>query len=658
MSRDGAVTTVGARSLSPGIVIAGDRTAARASARSHSRLVNILKFALPTGGVAIAGLYGLTIVTTMGIAERIPALNVPKILPENLSMQNPHYEGYGKDGGKYWVRAAQAQQDLKNLNLIKLIGITGEITDANKQKTVLKAAQGTFDNDASVLELFDTIDISGDDGLSAKLTRATVKTKDNIVTSNEPVVVAMRAGRITANKMTARQKVKEYTFAENVLTHFNGRDDGAPAKDKNKDPQDKDAESKQLIGSSNGPVDIRSHRLDINDATKIALFTGDVTAEQDGTTLTTPELEVHYEGGASEKDKDKSKAKDAVKSKAKERDADQNGALKRLIAKNPVTIRRANGDTVASRNADFDPVAKRALFEGDVVMEQAPGKRATADVADIDETANTVILTGDVVVSQDGNVLKGRRLVFNQLTNALQLTAPGPTSAGGRISASFKQPGNGEAKSSAKPAEQREGIAFGATFQTDPNAPVNIDAAQLDVDDAVKRAVFRGDVRAVQGDFVLKAAELTATYTGSAGLGSSTNKPAAAQSAAQLSRIQARRKVEIVSKDGQKATGDWADFDPKANTAKLGGNVVLVQGENVVRGTSLVIDMNTGESVIKTDATSQRSRPGVAADGTATTEGRPSQRPSAVFFPGQLRNNDSKKKKSSAPDGWSARSGP
>lgn len=647
MSRDGAVTTTGARSGSRGIVIAGDRTAARSAARRHSSIVKALKIALPTGGIAVAGLYGLSIATTIGLAEHIPALNVPKILPEHLAMQNPHYEGYSKDGGKYWVKADQAQQDLKNLNLIKLTAITGEITDGNKQKTTLKAARGTFDNSANVLELFEAIDVSGDGGLKAQLTRATIKTKDNIITSEEPVVVTMQAGQITASRMTARQKVKEYTFVDDVRTHLNGRapdGKGAPPDDKS---------GAQLIGSSDAPVEILSSRLDINDETKIALFSGAVTAEQEGATLATPELEVHYEGGVTENAKGKGKDKGKSKDESEKRD----GAVKRMIAKNPVIIKQANGDTVMSRNADFDPVAKRALLEGDVVMEQGPGKRATADAATIDQAANTVMLTGEVVVEQNGNVLKGRQLVYNQLTKKMQLTAPGPTAAGGRISAHFQQTRGSNAQAPQDTATPRAGIAFGATFKTDPNAPFDIDAARLDVDDDAKRAVFRGDVRAVQGDFVLKAAELTATYAGSAAFGGN-DAEAAKQPAAQLRHIRARRKVEVTSMDGQKATGDWADFDPRANTASLGGNVVLVQGDNVVRGTSLVIDMNTGESVIKTDASAQNARPSVSADGTATAESAPAKRPSAVFYPGQIKNNGDNKKKSQAVDGWRARAQP
>ena len=93
----------------------------------------------------------------------------------------------------------------------------------------------------------------------------------------------------------------------------------------------------------------------------------------------------------------------------------------------------------------------------------------------------------------------------------------------------------------------------------------------------------------------------------------------------------------VTSKNGQNATGDWADFNVKENQVVLGGDVVLTQGKNVVRGSKLTIDMVTGESVIHND-------PGAAWSATAAPAGKKGQgftaqpghrqaRPSAIFYP-------------------------
>jgi len=86
---------------------------------------------------------------------------------------------------------------------------------------------------------------------------------------------------------------------------------------------------------------------------------------------------------------------------------------------------------------------------------------------------------------------------------------------------------------------------------------------------------------------------------------------------------------------------------------KLGGNVVLSQGKNVIKATSLKIDMDTGNAVIErtpdksgtTSWVSSLSKKGVK--GTKTVPLRPAQngRPSAVFYPTQLSKPGSAKAK-------------
>jgi lipopolysaccharide export system protein LptA len=113
-------------------------------------------------------------------------------------------------------------------------------------------------------------------------------------------------------------------------------------------------------------------------------------------------------------------------------------------------------------------------------------------------------------------------------------------------------------------------------------------------------AVFKGNVRAAQGAFVVRTAELRARYTGAAGLAEPMGATTKRQPA-QLNRVEARGKVIVTSKDGQSATGDWANFDVRSNKVTLGGDVVLTQDKNIVRGTRLVIDMATGQSIIQND---------------------------------------------------------
>ena len=101
------------------------------------------------------------------------------------------------------------------------------------------------------------------------------------------------------------------------------------------------------------------------------------------------------------------------------------------------------------------------------------------------------------------------------------LSSPaGPQGPAARITARFYQR-EAAAGAAQKPAGQGDtdaaGGLFGGGFRTDPNAPVDIEAETLDVNDATKLAVFRGEVRAVQGDTVIRTPEMTAHYAGRRG---------------------------------------------------------------------------------------------------------------------------------------------
>lgn len=650
-----SVSDAGARSTGRGIVLAGDRSNARAIARRHTAIVRTLKLALPVTAVVVLGGYTAGVLDKTGWGAALEAIDVPQIVAENLAMENPHYEGFNKDGGRYWVTAKKAMQDLKTLSLIKLETITGELIDAGKKRTRLTATRGTFDNKKNVVELFDAIDVQGEDGLTAKLTRATIATKDGIISSSEPVSVAMPAGVITANQMTIRQKEKEYTFVDSVRTELKARDPGpagaAPA-----------AGKATSFANTNEPITVDANRLDVNDTARTALFTGNVKAVQGEATLLAPELEVSYEGqiadtaqaNADKAGATKSETSAATGSVQPSADA---GKVKRVIARSPVTLKQGATQQATARTAEFDAIAQTAMLDGDVILSETPDRRAVGDRAEIDQSKNTVLLTGPVVVQQGKNELRGRRLFVDRAAGRMNLTGAG--GGNGRIFARFSQAQAASAAAAAKKETPKRGVAFGGNFKTDPNAPVEVAADRLDVDDSAKQAVFAGGVKAQQAGFVLSAAELTANYTGAAGFGSAAE--AGKSDAAKLTRIRAKRNVEITSKDGQQANGDWADYDTRANTVTLGGNVVMTQGKNVVRGTKLVIDMTSGESVISTEPASGGDSSMISAsDGDGSGMIVRSGRPSAVFYPNEIKERAGKKIKDAADAaaGWQARSAP
>jgi lipopolysaccharide export system protein LptA len=154
---------------------------------------------------------------------------------------------------------------------------------------------------------------------------------------------------------------------------------------------------------------------------------------------------------------------------------------------------------------------------------------------------------------------------------------------------------------------QAPSTTFGGLSENS-NEPIDIESDMLTVYDAKKYATFKGDVKAVQGTTTLRAAELDVHYvggtdklTGQQGQVVPTSSQASPQGAkdteqTQISKIEARGNVVITSEDDQTTSSDWALYDVPAKLVTVGGNVVLTQGQNVLKGDRLVIDLTTGES--------------------------------------------------------------
>jgi len=135
-------------------------------------------------------------------------------------------------------------------------------------------------------------------------------------------------------------------------------------------------------------------------------------------------------------------------------------------------------------------------------------------------------------------------------------------------------------------------------FSKNHDQPVKIDSASLEVRDKDKMATFSGDVHLSQGDTTLSCKTLVVYYedhSRAATLKAAQPGPGGQQ---QISRLEAKGGVTVKQKD-QTATGSTGVFDMKTNTVTLSGNVVVTQGQNVLRGERLIVDLTSGVSRVE-----------------------------------------------------------
>jgi len=141
---------------------------------------------------------------------------------------------------------------------------------------------------------------------------------------------------------------------------------------------------------------------------------------------------------------------------------------------------------------------------------------------------------------------------------------------------------------------QRSGPLAG--FGANSKEPIRIEAAKLQVYDKEQRAVYSGDVVAVQGKSTLRCTQLTIFYdqrnnaAGSAPA-SDTNPNSS------IRKLDCKGPVSVVSCT-QTATGDHGVYEAATDKVVLTGNVVLADGPNVQNGDKLVYDLKDGTATV------------------------------------------------------------
>lgn len=139
------------------------------------------------------------------------------------------------------------------------------------------------------------------------------------------------------------------------------------------------------------------------------------------------------------------------------------------------------------------------------------------------------------------------------------------------------------------------------------NAPVDVAADRIELQDRADRVVLSGGVSVTQAGLNIRSARVTVAYSGG--------------NAIEINRIDATGGV-TVTKDDLRATGGTAIYDLDRRLITMVGDVQLTQGANRLNGGRVTIDLNSGRSAITGSANA-----GGASDGTAspTTPGNMGQ---------------------------------
>ena|GEM_PF-336955 len=339
-----------------------------------------------------------------------------------------------------------------------------------------------------------------------------------------------------------------------------------------------------LSESSNDPIDIESDMLVVHDKDKYATFKGNVKAVQGTTVLRASELKVHVGGDKPALGAKKQGGRDpaaAKSSDAKENSAggDDDAQTSKMIgmSEDPMDI---ESDVLVVHDKE-----KYATFRGNVKAAQGTSTLSAGELtvhyvggdrlASASEATKALYVEGsaggnntqitkieakrNVVITskKDGgdNVLRGDRLVIDLAKNEARFESADDAAAGNRVRAVFNsEDAEGAGSAGAKPGETKP------------------------------RDVTAENTSSSKSDGVAASNEVPVAD------GDST------ESKGGVTKIEAKGNVVITSGKDQTTTSDWALYDVPAQLVTVGGNVVLTQGQNVLKGNRLLIDLKTGES--------------------------------------------------------------
>lgn len=201
---------------------ADDRARKFRKAARHSRLIRVLRVAIPA---AIVAACGLVVVVTFFNPFRLPpdaAIDPGKLVVSGskITMEAPRLAGFTNDRKPYELTAQSAAQDLAKPTVLELTELRAKVESNDQGAVTLQAATGTYDTKADLLRLVDKIVVRTGKGFEAKLSEAVVDVKKGTIVSEAPVMVTLPDGTVAANRLDISDGGGVVLFSRGVRTNL------------------------------------------------------------------------------------------------------------------------------------------------------------------------------------------------------------------------------------------------------------------------------------------------------------------------------------------------------------------------------------------------------------------------------------------------------
>jgi lipopolysaccharide export system protein LptC len=181
----------------------GDAVQAFRAARSHSRLVRILRIAVPAS--VTMGLIIITLITyfnPLRMLAKLP-INIDNLVVSGtkVTMEQPRLSGFTSDARAYELTADTAAQDMTKPDIVELRNIRAKVEMQDKSSMEMTAVSGIYDAKGETLRLDRDILLNSSSGYKGRLSEALIDIRKGNVVSEHPVEVKLLQGTLNANRL-------------------------------------------------------------------------------------------------------------------------------------------------------------------------------------------------------------------------------------------------------------------------------------------------------------------------------------------------------------------------------------------------------------------------------------------------------------------------
>jgi lipopolysaccharide export system protein LptC len=209
----------------------GDTDRAFSAARRHSRLVRILRIAIPaTVAFGLIGVILATYFNPLRMLVKLP-INIDNLVVSGtkVTMEQPHLSGFTSDARAYELTADRAVQDMTKPDILELRNLRAKVEMQDKSTIVMTAVSGTYDSKGETLRLNQEILVNSS-SFQGRLSEALVDIRSGNVVSEHPVEVNLLQGTLNANRLNIVESGDLMRFHGGVVMDLMLNDAAPPSK--------------------------------------------------------------------------------------------------------------------------------------------------------------------------------------------------------------------------------------------------------------------------------------------------------------------------------------------------------------------------------------------------------------------------------------------